>query len=133
VQWVRRWRYELRWEPGHRGGVLSRDVDTVTQLRAVVEWARANPNVTKCAYRPVDHLEGEPAGRCPDGHRLGIPDPRQPYRLRTDVRRWACRACPGHDVTTCPSCGRLVIEPPPGHGCAAVDPRRAAGNAGATG
>jgi hypothetical protein len=126
---VRRWRYELRWEPGHHGGVLSRDVATIAQLRAVIEWARGNPNVVKCAWRPVDYLEGEPAARCPDGHRLDAPDPRQSYRLGRDVRRWACRACPGHGVTVCPTCRLLVVEPPPTHGCAAVDPRRQAGNA----
>ena len=75
--WVRRRRYELGWEPSHGGGVLSREVETLAQLRAVVEWARGNPNVIKCAYRPVDELVGEPATQCPAGHRRDTPDPRQ--------------------------------------------------------
>lgn len=121
MRWVRRWQYELRWEPNHRG-VLTRDVETVTQLRAVVEWARVNPRVIKCTFRPVNYLEGMPATRCPDGHGLESPDPRQPYRLRRDTRRFACRSCPGHDVTVCPQCGALIIEPVPAYGCSAVMP-----------
>ena len=75
--WVRRRRHELGWEPSHRGGVLSREVETLAQLRAVLEWARGNPNVIKCAYRPVDELVGEPPTQCPAGHRRDAPDPRQ--------------------------------------------------------
>jgi hypothetical protein len=102
MHWVRRWRYELRWEPGHRGGVLSRHVDTLAHLKAVVQWARANPHVIKCSYRPVYDLEGTPATTCSHGHRLESPDPRQPWRWRQDTHQWKCRACPGHAVTICP-------------------------------
>lgn len=116
---MRRWRYELRWEPGH-SGVLSRDVETVVQLRAVVAWARANPHVIRYSFRPVDYLEGPRALTCSRGHRLEAPDPRQPYRLKQDIRRYGCRGCPGHDVTACPTCGELVVEPVPAHGCGAV-------------
>lgn len=120
VKWVRRWRYELRWAPDHRGGVLSREVDTVAQLRAVVGWARAHPSVTKFSFQPVDHLEGRRAVTCSAGHPLEAPDPRQTYRLKQDIRRYGCRGCPGHDVTACPTCSELVIEPTPGYGCAAI-------------
>lgn len=125
MQWERRWLYELRWEPGHRGGVLSREVENLAQLRAVVEWARSNPNVIKCSYRPVDHLEGEPATTCSRGHPLGTPDTRRSGQILRDTRRVACVACPGHDVSYC-SCGERVIEPPPAYGCAAVRPAAAA-------
>uniref|UniRef100_UPI003F4950F5 hypothetical protein n=1 Tax=Actinoplanes sp. CA-084688 TaxID=3239901 RepID=UPI003F4950F5 len=120
VEWVRRWRYELRWDPGHRGGVLSRDVDTVAQLHAVVRWALANPNVIGYRYYPVDYLEGEPATRCPAGHALGQPDPRRPGRVLRSTRRYPCGACQGHDVSACPTCGATVIEPAPAAECAAL-------------
>uniref|UniRef100_UPI003F499E86 hypothetical protein n=1 Tax=Actinoplanes sp. CA-151224 TaxID=3239904 RepID=UPI003F499E86 len=120
MHWVRRWRYELRWDPGHRGGVFSRDVVTVAQLHAVVRWALANPNVIGYRYYPVDHLEGEPATTCPAGHPLGRPDPRRPGRVLRTTRRYQCRSCPGHDVSACPACGAQVVEPAPTEECAAL-------------
>lgn len=119
---MRRWRYDVRWEPGHGRSVLIRYVDTIGQLRAVVEWARANPAIVSCRFAPIDLLEGEPADRCPAGHRLEATDPRQPWRLCRDTHRFDCVSCGGHDVTRCPECGVLVIDPPPQHGCAAIRP-----------
>jgi len=45
-------------------GVLSREVESLAKPRAVVEWARRNPNVLKCSYKPVDRLEGERVNAC---------------------------------------------------------------------
>ena len=116
MRWVRRWRYELRWEQG-RNGVVSRNVDTLDQLRAVVEWARANPHVERCSYRRVDDLQGDRIDRCPAGHELPIVKPGRAHQLRGIMRLVACADCPGHYVTVCPACGAQVYDPPAGPDC----------------
>ena len=116
MEWVRRWRYELRWERG-RSGVVSRDVDTLDQLRAVVEWARANPHVERCSYRPIEALHGERIDRCPAGHDLPTVKPGQAHRPPGFMRLVQCSDCPGHYVTTCLTCGVNVFDPPAGPDC----------------
>jgi hypothetical protein len=113
VEWVRRWRYDLVWQDGHTG-VLSREVDTVAKLRAVVAWARANPRVRRWSIAPVDQLVGGPAHGdvCPSGHAL-VTYPR-PHR----VSGWlSCADCPGHRLTVCPVCGVRLLDPLPGPDC----------------
>ncbi|MEV4708184.1 hypothetical protein [Actinoplanes sp. NPDC049316] len=113
VEWERRWSYELRWQPHYRGhGVRSREVATVAQLRAVVEWARRNPNVLRCSYKPTDHLVGDQVKMCPDGHSLEAPNPNQPYRMIQQMRMVRCATCPGHYRTVCPTCRAPVFDPP---------------------
>jgi hypothetical protein len=116
VEWVRRWHYELRWSPGH-AGVLNRTVDSLGQLRAVVEWARRNPHVEKCSYHHVDDLEGARIEVCGHGHSLKAINPLQPYRLQQEMRLARCRDCPGHYVTVCPTCDVYVYDPPLGPDC----------------
>ena len=113
LAWVRRWRYELIWQPGHTGR-RDGEVDTVAQLRAVVAWARANPRVRRWSIEPVDRLVGRPrwTDACPRGHRLA----RYPHPHRRDD--WLpCAACPGHRLTTCPTCRARMIEPEPSPDC----------------
>jgi hypothetical protein len=71
-------------------------VDSLDQLRSVVEWARQNPYVEKCSYRHVDDLEGTRVEACPQGHSLQAINPVQPYRLQQQMELTLCRDCPGH-------------------------------------
>jgi hypothetical protein len=116
VEWVRRWHYELRWARGHTG-VLNRTVDSLDQLRAVVDWARQNPHVEKCSYRCVDDLEGARLEVCGQGHSLKAINPMQPYRQHQEMKLTRCRDCPGHYVTVCPTCEVRVYDPPLGPDC----------------
>lgn len=113
LEWVRRWEYTLVWQDGH-DGVRSREVETVEQLRAVIAWARANPRVRRYAYRPVEHLVGEPrwAATCPQGHPLvSYPHPQR-------REGWLpCVADGGHQLRVCGTCGVRMIEPEPGPEC----------------
>jgi len=113
VEWVRTWVYELRWRPDYHGDpVRSREVESIAQLREVVAWARRNPNVTGYSFRPVDHLDGDPAEVCRNGHRLMVwpAGGRNPSWL-------ICAGCLGHRLAVCPQCGDRVIEPVPGPDC----------------
>lgn len=118
MEWVRRWQYELTWEPGHTG-VLSRYVDTLEQVRAVVEWARANPHIHKCSYRPHDELVGDQVATCNQGHLLEVRQWGQ-SRASRSMRMVKCRDCPGHYETTCPTCEVRVYDPAPGPDCGPV-------------
>lgn len=111
MEWVRQWAYELVWQDGHTG-VRGRRVQTVQQLRAVVDWARANPRVRRWTVRPVDHLIGKLATACRNGHQLlAYPHPHR-------VSGWlTCADCPGHHLVVCPTCGDRVIDPAPGPDC----------------
>jgi hypothetical protein len=97
--------------------VLNRAVDSLDQLRAVVEWARQNPHIEKCSYRRVDDLEGAPIDVCGRGHSLKAINPMQPYRLQQEMKLTHCRDCPGHYVTVCPTCDVRVYDPPLGPDC----------------
>jgi P2-related tail formation protein len=92
-------------------------VRTVSQLRAVVEWARANPHVERYTYRVTYELVGERIEQCPAGHSLLTVKEHQPYRRELKMQQRKCRACPEHWATTCPQCGILVIDPPLLEGC----------------
>jgi len=129
VEWVRAWVYELRWSPDYRGSpVRSREVASVAQLRAVVAWARRNPNVIKCSFHPADHLVGEPAEVCRRGHRL------MTWPAGRGRAVWlACTGCPVHRLAVCPECGDRVIEPDPGFDCGPPAPDAATPRPTATG
>jgi hypothetical protein len=116
VEWVRRWHYELRWARDH-SGVLNRTVESLGELRAVVEWARQNPHVEKCSYRQVDDLEGARIVVCPAGHSLVAVHPMLPYQQQQQMTLIRCRDCPGHYVTECPTCDVPVYDPSPGPDC----------------
>lgn len=112
MEWQRRWSDELRWQPHYRGSrVHSREAEGVAQLRAVVEWARRNPNVLRYSYKPVDHLVGDQVKVCPAGHSLEAVNPMQPYRMIQQMRMVRCAACPGHYRTLCPTCRTPVFDP----------------------
>ena len=126
MEWIRRWVYELRWSWDYRGSpVRSREVAGVAELRAVVAWARRNPNVTGYSFKPVDHLVGDPAEVCRRGHRLNA------WPAGRLSPSWlTCGGCPGHRLAVCPECGDRVIEPAPGPDCGPppgwTDPHRLA-------
>lgn len=116
VEWTREWVYELRWAPGC-SGVLSRGVDSVEKLRAVVTWARSNPHVEKCSYRLEYRTRGERIERCSLGHSLLETGRWQPYRLEQKMRFVRCADCPGHYISICPECGTPAPDPPAGPDC----------------
>jgi hypothetical protein len=116
VEWVRAWTYQLRWAAGH-SGVRSRSVDSLAKLRAVVEWARQNPNVEKCSYTVTYAARGPQIEACPAGHSLRSPREWQPYQTHQRMRSVQCRACPGHYRTICPTCNVAVYDPPLTVGC----------------
>jgi hypothetical protein len=116
VEWVRRWQYELRWARGHTG-VLNRTVDSLGQLRTVVEWARQNPYVEKYSFKPIDDLVGDRVAGCSQGHSLQAPPYWQASRRGRQMMLVRCRDCPGHYLTDCPTCSEPVFDPPLGPDC----------------
>ncbi|MDY7091232.1 MAG: hypothetical protein SYR96_39900 [Actinomycetota bacterium] len=119
MEWRRGWTYELRWTHGH-SGVRTRTVDSPAKLRAVVEWARANPHVEKCSYKVTYELVGALVDHCPAGHSLLTRKPGQPYRMEQQMQRKKCRICPGHERMVCPDCGVAVYDPPLTAGCGPI-------------
>jgi hypothetical protein len=92
-------------------------VRTARQLRAVVEWARANPYVERYIYNVTCELVGARIEQCRAGHSLLTVKEHQPYRRELKMQQRTCRACPGHWATKCPQCGVLVFDPPLLEGC----------------
>ena len=117
MEWVRRWQYELRWAPRH-SGVFSRTVDTVAQLRAVVERARRNPHIEKCSYKAAYEPNGDWIAECSRGHSLAQPKHWETgRRSRRHMNRKPCLVCPGHYLSDCPECLEEVFDPPLGPDC----------------
>ncbi|MBC9000450.1 hypothetical protein [Micromonospora aurantiaca (nom. illeg.)] len=108
-EWVRRWEIEVRWRPGLPGDRLSaRRVDTVAELRQLVAWARANPDITRHQHRTVRELAGDPPAACPNGH------PYDGGSATRAARGWTTCPCGGHLILACrwPGCGDVSHDPP---------------------
>jgi len=83
-------------------------VETAIQLRKVVEWARANPQVTGFPYRRVRERVGEEPQHCRHGHGY---DGGSAVRARHD---WTDCICGGHFAYVCrwTDCDDIRIDPP---------------------
>ena len=114
-EWVRRWWITYRWRPeAGQGKRVNSVVDTTAQLRAVVEWARAHPDVEAYQYEPRWHLDGEPPDRCRRGHSL------RGGRSYWVATSWVGCPCGGHTRLQCRTegCGDVQLDPAPGPDCA---------------
>lgn len=68
-EWVRRWQMSVRWRPDRPGDRTAvRHVDTVAELRRLVDAARTNPDVEAYQHRPVRELVGDEPSSCRRGH-----------------------------------------------------------------
>ena len=129
VEWRRRWLVTLRTaRPGAWPRSDTREImaDTPTQLRHLIEAARADIRVLAYSYRPRRELVGDLPTHCPAGHQ---------YLRHSDVyplrnRDWLACACGGHAVFICAhstgtgQCLRERIEPLPAYDCDVTWPRR---------
>lgn len=88
-------------------------VESVAELRAAVETARADPLVRRYRFERVHELDhGDEPTRCRCGRALdgGL-------YVRAE-RAWVdCRGCPGHILYRCRACAVVLIWPDPTYEC----------------
>jgi hypothetical protein len=120
-EWKRRWKITIGWDRAtdspHGERRQQARVDSVAELRQLIETARADPLVTVLRYTAVWEMVGTVPEHCGRGHRL---DGGSATRAGVD---WIICGCGGHVVYACkmPSCGDRVIDPVPSWDC---DPSR---------
>ncbi|MEU3455634.1 hypothetical protein ABZ671_18835 [Micromonospora sp. NPDC006766] len=120
-EWVRRWQVEVRWRPGLPGDRTTvRRVDTVAELRHLIDAARANPDIEAHRYEPVRELVGDEPSSCPRGH------PYDGGSATRAARGWVNCFCGGHLALVCrwPDCGDVQHDPPIGPDCVPGDQGR---------
>jgi hypothetical protein len=115
-EWRSVWRVTLRFGDSSRnGGYPYRQVraGTPRELRRVIEWARANPDVLGFPYQRVRERVGEIPQVCRNGHSY---DGTSAFRARCD---WADCGCGGHVAYVCrwAGCDDIRIDPEVFHDC----------------
>ena len=125
-EWQAVWQVTIKYADSARyldsaagGGYDRREVmaETAVQLRKIVEWARANPNVTGFPYRRVRVRVGDEPEFCRHGHGYAGG---AATRARHD---WTDCVCGGHFAYVCgwPDCDDVRIDPPVYADCDAPD------------
>lgn len=116
-EWRRRWEITYRWRQEVAAGRrVNSIVDTAEQLRACVEWARANPDVESYTVGSRRDMLGERPQRCGNGHGYAG------AAFRPGLG-WRLCDCGGHALYECrtPGCDDVTVDPPLGSGCEVQD------------
>ncbi|GIJ64582.1 hypothetical protein Vau01_120980 [Virgisporangium aurantiacum] len=94
---------------------------TPTELRLLIEAARADRGVIAFPYKSVREMVGDEPTHCPAGHLYS--HGRRHGRL---IDQWAACDCGGHHVLVCeePDCPQpQAYDPPVDYDCAPAAPR----------
>ena len=120
--WGWTWRVDITYDHAMPHPVYRRHrqetVTSVTDLRAVVLAARADPSVVAYRYVRLPCLLGDPPAACPRGHPWDVW-----VRRPTERPGWHGCECGGHEVFRCSPCGLWLLDPPLSSGCVPFDPR----------
>lgn len=113
-EWARRWKITILYDRP-RGPIgstrYSTIVDTVAELKELVEQASADPNAWHIRHGSVRMLVGEAPDRCPRGHSLGGGSATRAWQ------DWLPCDCGGHLLQECGWCRAVAVDPPRGVEC----------------